>query len=199
MKALKTPLLIGAAAVAAIGLAGAAMAEIKHNHVMQVRLPDGTLEEIQYAGDTPPVVRLQPGWAPIVDAWPVDVFGAAESRFAALKRLSAQMDREAAALFEQARSMPDPLIGGPGGLTQADLGTAPPGMSGYSVVSTVSGGRVCTRTVRYGPSAKSGRLTAVTQVSGDCDSPEKASPSSQAVSAPEATSRPMLQPVSARM
>lgn len=76
MKGLKTPLLIGAAAIAAIGLAGAAVAEIKHSHVMQVRLPDGTLEEIRYTGDTPPVARLQPGWAPVAYAWPEDTFGA---------------------------------------------------------------------------------------------------------------------------
>lgn len=197
MKALKTPLLIGAAGIAAIGLASTALAQIKHNHVMHVRLPDGTLEEIRYAGDTAPVVRLQMGWAPAGYAWPQDEFGA-DLPFAALEQLSAQIDREAKALIQQARSMPDPLTDSAGELTQIDLGKSPLGMSGYSVVSTVSGGRVCTRTVRYGPAAKSGHLTAVTQVSGDCDRQEKASPSRQAVSAPEATDRPMLQQVSAK-
>ena len=198
MKALKKPLLIGAAAIVAIGLAGAAVAGIKHSHVMRVRLPDGTLEEIRYTGDAPPVVRLQPGWAPIDDAWPADVFGA-EPPIAALERLSAQVDREAEALFQQARSLPGPLIGGPGGLTQVDLGGLPHGMSGYSVVSTVSGGRVCTRTVEYGPSDSSGRLKALTRISGDCDGPTKA-PSSpvQAVSPSDGADHPLLQQVSAK-
>ena len=140
MKARKTPLLVGAAAVAAIGLAGAAVAEIQHRHVMQVRLPDGTLEEIRYTGDTPPVVRLQPGWAPVAYAWPQDVLPA-EAPFAMLERLSAQMDREAAALLQQVRSEPGPLMDGPGGLTEVDIGKLPPGVSGSSVVSTVNGGK----------------------------------------------------------
>lgn len=195
MKALKTPLFIGAAAIAVIGLTGAAVAEIKHSHVMQIRLPDGSLEQIRYTGDTPPVVRLQPGGAPIAYAWPEDVFGL-DSPFAALERLSAQMDRDAAVLFQQAQDIPDPLIAWPGGLTQVDLGKLPPGMSGYSVVSTVSDGRVCTRTVQYGPSGSSGRLTAVTHVSGDCNDPAKTSPSGQAVSPADAARRTTPAPAS---
>ena len=197
MKAVKTSLLIGAAAIAAIGLAGAAVAEIKHNHVMQVRLPDGTMEEIRYTGDTPPVVRLQTGWAPIAYAWPADVFSA-DLPFAALEQLSAQMDQEAAALLHQARSLPDPVAWGPGRVAQVDLGELPPGTSGYAMVSTMTGGQVCTRTVRYGPSRHSGRLTAITQVSGDCDGPPQAAPSTQAVSAPEPARQAVLQQVSTR-
>jgi hypothetical protein len=197
MKASKTPFLIGAAAIAAIGLAGAAMAQIKHSRVLQVRLPEGTLEEIRYAGDTPPVVRLQPGWAPTAYAWPADTFGP-DSPFVALERISAQMDREAAALMRQARSLPGPLLDGSAGLTEVDLGKLPPGISGYSVVSTLSGGKVCTRTVRYGPSGGSGGLASVSRASGDCDDAAKASPSAQAVSAPASGHQPLLQQVSAR-
>ena len=197
MKASKTPFLIGAAAIAAIGLAGAAVAEIKHSHVMQVRLPDGTLEEIRYAGDTPPVVRLQPGWAPAAYAGPAEAFGA-DSPFVALARISAQMDREAAALLQQAHSLPGPLVDRPAGLTEVDLGKLPQGISGYSVVSTMSGGKVCTRTVQYGPSGGSGRLAAVSRISGDCDEVAKPSPSAQPVKAPETGHQPLLQQVSAR-
>jgi len=197
MKASKSPFLIGAAAIAVIGLAGAAVAEIKHSHVMQVRLPDGTLEEIRYAGDTPPVVRLQPGWAPAAYAWPADAFGAGFP-FAALERISAQMDREAAALLQQTRSLPGPLVEGPAGLTEVDLGKLPQGISGYSLVSTMSGGKVCTRTVQYGPSGSSGRLAAVSRTSGDCGDAAKASPSARAVSAPATGHQPLLQQVSAR-
>ena len=195
-------MLVGAAAVAAIGLAGAAVAEIQHRHVMQVRLPDGTLEEIRYTGDTPPVVRLQPGWAPVAYAWPQDVL-ASEAPFAMLERLSAQMDREAAALLQQARSEPGPLIDGPlmdgsGGLTEVDIGKLPPGVSGYSVVSTVNGGKVCTRTVQYGRVGASGEPRAVTRVSGDCGDAAKASPPDPVVSTHERDARPLLQQVSAR-
>jgi len=195
MKALKTPLLIGAAAVAAIGLAGAAMAQIKHSHVMQVRLPDGTLEQIRYVGDTPPVVQLQTDWTPIVVAWPQAAFEA-DAPFAMLERLTAQMDREAAALLQQARSLPGPLTGGPAGLTQVDIGKLPPGVSGYSVVSTMSGGKVCTRTMEYGRLDGAGQPKAVTRVSGDCDGAAKAAPPEQPVRA--GAERPRLQQVSAR-
>ena len=197
MKALKKPFLVGAAAIAAIGLAGAAVAEIKHHHVMRVRLPDGTLEEIRYTGDTPPVVRLQLGLAPSAFAWPGDIAGA-DLPFAALERLSMQMDREAAALLQQAPTVPDPLVGDPEGLVQVDLGKMPPGMRGYSVVSTMSAGRACTRTVQYGPSGSSGRLTAVTHTSGDCGDGPKTSPTGQALGAPEGAHEPLLQQVSAR-
>jgi len=190
MKALKTSLLVGAAAIAVIGLTGAALSRIEHGHVMRIRLPDGSLEQIRYVGDTPPVIRLAPGLAPIAEVWPDDLF-VPYPAFAALERLSAQMDREAAALTLEA---PGPTL--------VDLGALPPGVSGYSVVSTLSGGKVCTRTVRYGPADGSDRPVAVTRVSGDCADPAPtAEPPAQAVRAPEPTParRPGLQTVSASL
>lgn len=195
MKALKKPILIGAAAVAVIGLAGAAAAGIKPSHVMEVRLPDGTLEQVRYTGDTAPVIRLQAGCAPIVVAWPQDALDA-DGPFA---RLSAQLDREAAALLQQVSNLPGPTIDGPAGLTQVDIGKLPPGVTGYSVVSTMSGGKVCTRAVEYGRPDASGRPKAVTRVSGDCgQAAESSAAPDQVASTHERGPRPLLQQVSAR-
>jgi hypothetical protein len=94
---------------------------------------------------------------------------------------------------------PSPLIGGPDGSTQVDLAKLPPGVSGYSVVSTMSGGRVCTRATQYGPVAGSGRPKVVTRISGDCNAAARPSSSTvAAASAAQPASHPQLQRVSTR-
>ncbi len=192
MKPMSKLALAGVAALAAIGLTGAAMAEIKHSHLLSIRLPDGSLEQIRYVGDTPPVVRLQPGRATVAGFWADEALGA-DPALAMLDRISALMDNEAAVLFQQAR-----LLDGPDGLTPIDLGKLPPGVTGYSVVSTTSGGHTCTRTTQYGPLDVAGRVKSVTRIAGDCEGAAKPSPSTgQVVSAPRTADRPMLQRVSA--
>ncbi len=199
MKALKRSVLVGAAAVAAIGLGGGAVAEILHRHVLTIRLPDGSVEQIRYVGDTPPVVQLQSGLAPVA-ALPTDSLFDADSPFAALERISAQMDREAAALLEERRGLSASPSLNPGGLAQIDLARLPPGTRGYSMVSTMTGDRVCTRTTQYGPLDDSGRSKAVTRISGDCgsSSPPSSATRPTVTSPPEAVAHPMLQRVSAK-
>jgi hypothetical protein len=53
MRLVRKAILAGAAAIALAGTAGLAAAEIKNAHVLDVRLPDGSLAQIQYVGDTP--------------------------------------------------------------------------------------------------------------------------------------------------
>jgi hypothetical protein len=201
MKSMRKALLVTAAALAACGVAGAAAAAIQHSHVVTIRLPHGTQEQIPYLGDTPPEVRLQPAWAPFATAFPSADALAFDAPFVALPRVSAEMDREAAALMQQARSLPIPLSDG-AGLTRIDLGKLPPGVTGYSVVSTVSGGKVCTRTTEYGRPDRSGRPRALTRVSGDCNA--SAAPSSPAPTSVDSQAgaprfaNPMLQEVAAR-
>ena len=54
MQKLRTLALIGAAVLAAAGLAGASAGELARTHILTVRLPDGSIEQIRYLGDRPP-------------------------------------------------------------------------------------------------------------------------------------------------
>jgi hypothetical protein len=198
-------------AVVAIGLAGgAAAAVVNHTHVLTLRLADGTREQIFYVGDTPPQVRMQPVQGAFA-AFPAAAgpFGY-DPAFAELQRLSAQMDREAAAMLTAPMLggpvLGSPMLSGSGGLMTVDLGKLPPGVHGYSMVSTMSGGKVCTRATEYGAADGSGAPREVTRVSGDCGA--SAAPAPRAV-APTASARtpaprdpgarsPLLQSVSYR-
>ena len=84
---LRTAALLGAAVLAAAGLAGASAAEPARTHVLTVRLPDGSIEQIRYLGDQ---IRFDqaPLFSPGFEAVGED------SPFVALARMSAEMDRE---------------------------------------------------------------------------------------------------------
>jgi hypothetical protein len=163
MKPLSKLAFAGAVVIAAAGVTAAAAGEIRNMHVLTVSLPDGSQEQIRYVGDTPPQVRLQPGLAAVADP-----FGPA-SPFALMRQISAQMDREAAAMFQQAAVMPGPGFMRPDGLMQVDLGRLPPGVQGYEMVSTVTGSGVCTKTVRYTASDRGQPPKVLTSSSGACD------------------------------
>jgi hypothetical protein len=81
-------------------------------HVLNVRLPNGQVEQIRYIGDVAPTVVLAP------DAAMAPGFGPG-SPFAMMERMSAEMDRQAAALFHEVDAMPMnagviPAMSGPG-------------------------------------------------------------------------------------
>jgi hypothetical protein len=165
MRSFRSVFLAGAAVIALAGFAGFAAAAIRNAHVLTVRLPGGSVEQIRYTGDTPPQVSLEPGSAPSPAAWPVaDPFGF-DSPFAAVDRISAEMDRQAEAMLNQAMA---PALTGPDGLVQADLGRLPPGVHGYSVVSTRSGNAVCTHSVQYTAYGPGKPPRVVTRTSGNC-------------------------------
>lgn len=184
---LRIVFLMSAAVLGAAGLLGPAQAQtIAHKstdtHVLVVRLPDGSLERIRYAGNRPPQVRIDgdPDPAPgLFDPfWP-------SAPFADLDRISAAMDREAAAMLQQANSM---MQASPGNLATVGLGELPAGAQGYSVVSTLSGDGVCTRSVRYF-GAGSGKPRVEESTSGNC-APGKAASAPIPTKAPKPTFKP---------
>ena len=171
MQTLRNTLLIGAGLIAAAGLAGQAFAQQKTEqsaqmHQMTVRLPDGSLEVIRYSGDQPPVIsfRGNPDAASSLIA-AFDPFDDA-SPFADMERISAAMDREMAAMLNNA-----PLLAqwpdGADNLTKIDLSRLPPGAQGYTMISTTSGKGTCTRTMQYF-STGSGKPQVKTSSSGSC-------------------------------
>jgi hypothetical protein len=163
---LRIAAVIGAALLAAAGLAGASAGELVKTHVLTVRLPDGSLEQIRYAGDEPPRISFGDQPAPLLSQG-FESFGA-DSPFAMLERMSAEMDREAAALWNETARLSDSGLLPSGALTAVDFGNPPPGARSFSVVSTLSGGHVCMRSVEYSASPDGGRPRIVTRTSGDC-------------------------------
>ncbi|MBB3592422.1 hypothetical protein FHX08_002766 [Rhizobium sp. BK529] len=187
MQKLGIAFLMSAAVIAAPGLASLAQAQTiahksKDTHVLIVRLPDGSLERIRYAGNQPPQVRIdgEPDPAPnLFDPfWP-------SSPFADLDRISLAMDREAAAIMQQADSM---MQASPGDMATAGLGELPAGTQGYSMVSTMSGNGICTRSVRYF-STSDGKPHVESSTSGNC-APGKAA----SIPVPTKTPRPAFKP-----
>ncbi|EJJ28259.1 hypothetical protein [Rhizobium sp. CF142] len=164
MQRLHIAILVSAAAIAAAELVGPAEAQtVSHKstdtHVLVVRLPDGSLERIRYAGNQPPQIRFdsQPDSGFFDPFWP-------SAPFADLDRITAAMDHEAAALMQQADSM---MQASPGNLTDVDLNRLSAGVQGYSMVSTMSDNGVCTRSVRYFSPADS-KPHVESSASGNC-------------------------------
>ena len=159
-------------AAAAAGFAGTALAQTKprqaDSHIMTVRLPDGSLERIRYTGDTPPKIDFGADPAAALFAEPVFDAMSEDSPFAELDRLSAMMDRQTAAMMQAADSVDQAAFADPRGALNVDFGKLPPGVQGYSVVSTMSGNTVCTRSIRNlgAPDGKAPRIQ--TASSGDC-------------------------------
>ena len=167
MRHLRKTVLAGAAAIALVGVAGLAVAEIKNAHVLDVRLPDGSLAHIRYVGDTPPTVTFAAAPPALsILSRPFDPLGPG-SPFAVLDQISQAMDRQADAMFRQASAQPGLAFSGPD-VMQVDLGKLPPGARGFSMVSTMSGDGVCTRSVEYRSTGDGKPPQVVTRSSGAC-------------------------------
>ena len=111
MQKFRTAALIGAVVLAAAGLAGASAGELARTHILTVRLPDGSIEQIRYVGDLPPQIHWTQDPAPLFSPGfeRMDM----NSPFAALDRMSAEMDREAQAIFNQTALWRDSRLGSP--------------------------------------------------------------------------------------
>lgn len=164
--------LTGAGLVAAAGTAVAAEDAMK---VMQVRLDDGSVVHIRYAGDRKPQVAVVPAdkAAPsrVVMADPV------AARFAAMNAMFADMDRQMAALQREAAEMRRQGVavdaqGRP--MTVVSTRALPAGTVRYSVVTTRNGN--CTRTVETRYAAGGEAPIVVERTAGDCSATPSAKP-----------------------
>lgn len=154
------------AAVGSVALAGVAAAQSLHT--MTVRLPDGALEQIQYAGKTPPQVAIVPaptafgfGGAPIWTAMP-------PAPFADIQQIVADANREAAAMWQQAQALASESFPGANGPLSIDVANAPPGTQVYEFSSTVNGHGVCTQTTEITTVGPNAQPHVVSRRSGDC-------------------------------
>jgi hypothetical protein len=189
-RSLRKAVLAGAAAVVLVGVAALAAAEIANAHRLDVRLPDGSVAQIRYVGDTPPAVDFAPApMAPAILSPASDPF-ALESRFEALDRISEAMDRQADAMLQAVAAPPAPMLFGPG-LTPVDVGKLPPGAYGVSMVSTISANGACTRSVQYQSLGDGQPPRVVTRTSGACPAAHATPPAPSVTAGSTArTSRP---------
>lgn len=162
MRKLRTAVLSG---VAALAVAGAALAAIPDMHVMKVDLPDGSVARIEYAGDVAPKLVV----APASDFAPVSFLDAIDAApFAAFDRIAASMDRDMNAIIHEIGAFQPMLPSTDGKLDLAALGKLPPGTVHYQFVSTSDGSSACSRSVEvtsYGPDQKP---KVVSNSSGNC-------------------------------
>ena len=121
MQKLRTLALIGAAVLAAAGLAGASAGELARTHILTVRLPDGSIEQIRYLGDPAPArsaLARRRCFSPGFEAVGMD------SPFAALDRMSAEMDREAQAILNETARLQTSAFGFPDAFAAGRFGQA---------------------------------------------------------------------------
>lgn len=148
MRIVPTTLLAG---VAAVALAGTAFA-----HTMTVRLPGGATETITYSGNVAPQIAFGP---------------TPDSPFALMQQISAEMDREAAAMMnqmDQLQSVALRQVANGGQPLEVALTNLPRGAQSYSVVSTLSSGGVCTQSMQITSQGPGQKPQVVTHSSGNC-------------------------------
>jgi hypothetical protein len=164
VKPLQASLLAGAAAMM---IAGTAFAQSPNTHVLTVQLPGGGVEQIQYTGDTPPQVFLDASPARADSLWFFSGFGP-DSPFAALDRMSEELNRRAARMLEQAEAMTRNLRSNPDQLIQAYSGSLAAGGQSYSIISTVTSNGVCGRSVEITSQGNGRQPHVVTRSFGNC-------------------------------
>jgi hypothetical protein len=177
------------AGIASLAVAGAALAaEAQHFHTMNVQLPDGAVAHVRYSGDVAPTVTIDRGsalrWFDPADA----LAGLDPAPFAAVDRMAAVMDRQAAAILRQARLGASAAGPGEPGLDLLAAGGLPAGAIGYSLVSESTTNGNCTRSIEVIRAAPTAKPNVVTHQSGDCDTSAAApKPDAPAASQPGAS------------
>ena len=165
MRSLRTMLLGG---IAALGFAGVATAQSADTHVMTIRLPGGGIGEIHYVGDVPPRVVLNTEPASLAAFDPFPPFFGTDSPLAAMRRISAEMDQQMAAMLARAESLSAQARSASPEAIEAAFGNLPPGSRSYSFVSTMSGNGVCTRSVQITAQGNGAPPKVVSHSSGNC-------------------------------
>lgn len=157
MRIVPTALLAG---VASIALAGIAVA-----HTLTVRLPDGTTEQIEYSGNVAPQVSFVPAASVAAPDWAVGP----DAPFALMQQISAEMDRETAAMMRQMQAMAaQPLLTAAGQPIAISATNLPRGAESYSFVSTVSPNGFCSQSMQITSNGPGRKPQVVTHRSGNC-------------------------------
>lgn len=174
MRMISRTVLVG---IAALTLGGTAMAAVPESRVVRVTWPDGSVH-VRHSGDVAPVMVSRPaGVAIMVDRPTILVVPVRHSMFPVMSlrqgivrfdRVMAAIERRMDLAMRQAARLTAQAPGEQQRLRLVSGESVPPGTVSYSFVSTTSGGKTCSRSVRViaiGPDqpAKVERAS-----SGDC-------------------------------
>ena len=160
MRSLRTAALAG---IAALAVAGTALAAANDTHILKVAMPDGSVARIAYRGDVPPQVAVAPAWV----IMPIgDVSDAAP--FATFDRIMAEMDRRRATMMQQVAAMQAGPTMGQGGPNFEALQSMPVGTVHYSMVSTSGGSGTCGHSLQVTSMGAGEKPKVVSSSSGDC-------------------------------
>ena len=182
MRFTRTAILAGGAALLAFGTAAVAADKL---HTMNVALPDGSVVQVQYAGDVAPKVALQP-----VDAVPV----AFVDPFAELDQMAAAMEAQHQAMMQQVAQLEQAAAhAGSAGANGVTLVGDLPAGTHFSYVSSTTDANGCTRTVEYSSDGSSQQPKVTKTSAGSCDSVQHdAAPTAASAPAPAAPEAPGL-------
>ncbi|HVJ01529.1 MAG TPA: hypothetical protein VM662_05055 [Sphingomonas sp.] len=165
---------------------GAAAAQ--EMQTVKVAVPEGSVVQIRYTGDQAPQVSVVPMQRVAV---PVVVVDPMPARFAAFDRAFAEMDRQMAAMMQQAQMLARQPAGAGAKLDNAAARALPAGTMRYSYVSTSSGnGSGCTQSVQMISYGSGAEPKVVSQSSGDCAAVGKPVIKASAPPAPAAAPTP---------
>ena len=175
------------AGVAAVAVAGTAVAASQNRHILNVALPDGSVAHVAYEGDVAPKVMIDDsGFAPVAFDDSSDA-----SPFAMFDRIAAEMDQQMAGMLRQADALrmqaPTAADGKP---DLAAFGNLPAGVVSYSYVSTSNGATSCTQSWQVTSQGPNLKPQVVSNSSGDCGSATRGvalAPGSAAASTVKAT------------
>jgi hypothetical protein len=153
------------AGIGAMAVAGTAALAAGNHHEITVNIPNSGVAHIEYTGDVAPKDIVDSDAMPVTAFTPEAFFGPG-SPFAELDRIQAQMDRQIQVILRDAQTtLPQSGDNRP---MEATFGGLPPGVQSYSIVSTMSGGHACLRSIEVTTSANGGKPNVVSRVSGDC-------------------------------
>ena len=186
------PILAIAGLVAAAGVTAAVAADrdahVMPVHVLNVRMADGSVQQVRYVGDVAPRVVAMP----VAAADPMFAAFGPDSPFAMMDRISAEMDAHMAGMMQQAAMMQRMT---PQQLQQTTLAGAPAGTtSSFTFVSSSSGNGACSQSIRT-VSLGDGKAPRVTRTSsGDCGSAMQKPQGLTPTAAPAAKVPPVVTP-----
>ena len=181
------------AGLGTLALAGVAAAADQKMHLLEVRLPDGSVEHIRYTGNVPPRIVFVPIRQVRVPGLLADEVSA--DPFPSFGRIFAEMNRRTDAIMRRAAAMTAQARPAPGQARTIAAGSMPPGAVRYSSFSVTTPKGTCSRSVQITSQGEGKPAKVVTQTSGDCGAapaaPQKpAAPASKGAKSAPSTATP---------
>lgn len=130
------------AGIGALALGGTALAAPPDSKVIRVTYPDGSVQHIRYRGNVAPRILIVPVYRPAAP------FTHIRQEMIRFDRMMAEMDQRMSLMMRQAAQLAQSQAAANESLRLVAGERLPPGTVRYSFVSTTSGGKTCSRSVR---------------------------------------------------